>query len=203
MRTSIDVRWDVVHEDGSPFPCDTHPAMLALRTGQAVTNVVMGFYAQNGSVRWLLVNAAPVCDLNTGQVQQAVATFVDITDRRRLASDLRAALAQYRSLVEHVPVATYTALLNTTGIALYISPQIAATLGYPPSDFEKNPDLWFDRLYPADRDQILAALAASRTHGTPFDMEYRLVARDGQIRWFHDLADVVRGASGQPEYPQG
>src|SRR6185503_8467211 len=65
------------------------------------------------------------------------------------------------------------------------------------------PDFWFERLYPADRDRVLAALAASRAHGTPFDMEYRLVARDGQIRWFHDLADVVRSANGEPEFLQG
>ncbi|HRF98264.1 MAG TPA: PAS domain S-box protein, partial [Aggregatilineales bacterium] len=30
-RTSIDPRWRAVHEDGSPFPGDTHPAMVTLR----------------------------------------------------------------------------------------------------------------------------------------------------------------------------
>ena len=32
--TSIDPRWGSIHLDGSPFPGDTHPAMVTLRTGK-------------------------------------------------------------------------------------------------------------------------------------------------------------------------
>lgn len=40
--TSLDHLWQTIHEDGSPFPGDTHPSMVALRTGQPVAGVVMG-----------------------------------------------------------------------------------------------------------------------------------------------------------------
>ncbi len=43
-RTSADPRWKAIHEDGSDFPGETHPAMLALETGQPVYNVVMGVF---------------------------------------------------------------------------------------------------------------------------------------------------------------
>ncbi len=41
-RTSVDPRWRAIHEDGSDFPGETHPAIVALRTGREVRDVVMG-----------------------------------------------------------------------------------------------------------------------------------------------------------------
>ena len=33
-RTSTDPRWKSIHEDGSNFPGESHPAMVALKTGE-------------------------------------------------------------------------------------------------------------------------------------------------------------------------
>ena len=44
-KSSPDFNWKVIHEDGSPFPRETYPAMRALQTGKEVRNVVMGLYA--------------------------------------------------------------------------------------------------------------------------------------------------------------
>jgi len=43
-RTSIDPRWKAIHEDGSDFPGDTHPAMIALKTGQ-LNRDIMGVFS--------------------------------------------------------------------------------------------------------------------------------------------------------------
>ena len=43
-RTSMDPRRHAIHEDGSEFHGDTHPAMVALRSGKKVENVVMGVF---------------------------------------------------------------------------------------------------------------------------------------------------------------
>jgi PAS domain S-box-containing protein len=43
-RTSMDPRWKAINEDGSDFPGDTHPAMVALKTGKEVRNVIMGVF---------------------------------------------------------------------------------------------------------------------------------------------------------------
>jgi len=43
-RTSLDPHWRAIHEDGSDFPGETHPAMKALETGREVKDVVMGVY---------------------------------------------------------------------------------------------------------------------------------------------------------------
>ena len=43
-RTSLDPGWRAIHEDGSDFPGESHPAMKALETGREVKNVIMGGY---------------------------------------------------------------------------------------------------------------------------------------------------------------
>src|SRR5262249_6621007 len=47
-RTPHDPRWRAIHEDGSPFPGETHPPMMTLRTGQPCTDVVMGVHKPDG-----------------------------------------------------------------------------------------------------------------------------------------------------------
>ena len=42
--TSINSLWQTVREDGSDFPGEKHPAMVALQTGRSCSNIIMGFY---------------------------------------------------------------------------------------------------------------------------------------------------------------
>lgn len=59
-RTSIDPRWKSIHEDGSDFPGETHPSMVALNTGEEVKDVIMGvFNPQTEGCRWISINAVP------------------------------------------------------------------------------------------------------------------------------------------------
>jgi PAS domain S-box-containing protein len=89
-RTSIDPSWQAVHEDGSPFPGETHPAMLTLRTGEPQSGVVMGVrHAASGGTRWLLIDSTPILQTQTGEVREVVATVIDITERKRAQDGLR------------------------------------------------------------------------------------------------------------------
>jgi hypothetical protein len=36
-KTSFDPEWKVIHEDGSPFPGDTHPVPVAIATAKLYT----------------------------------------------------------------------------------------------------------------------------------------------------------------------
>ncbi|MFM2091183.1 MAG: hypothetical protein RLZZ127_1672, partial [Planctomycetota bacterium] len=89
-RTSMDPEWRAVREDGSPFPGDEHPAMVALATGRPVRRVVMGVGTRPEAYRWILINAHPI-HMADGIAQAVVTTFSDITDLRATEAALRAA----------------------------------------------------------------------------------------------------------------
>ena len=88
-RTSIDPRWHAVRGDGSPFPGEDHPAMVALRTGQPQQNVIMGVYKPDDTQTWLSVNAQPLLLPGEDTPQAVVASFFDITEQRNAEARLR------------------------------------------------------------------------------------------------------------------
>ena len=85
-QQSIDPSRQALHEDGSPFPVDQHPAMVSLRTGQPVNNVVMGVSVPDRGHVWLLVNATPL--MRQGVVHEVYASFEDITERVLMSREL-------------------------------------------------------------------------------------------------------------------
>jgi PAS domain-containing protein len=65
-RTSMHPEWQAVKKDGSPFPGNEHPSMVALRTGKGQKNVVMGVHnPRKKGYTWLNINAVP--QFRTGQ----------------------------------------------------------------------------------------------------------------------------------------
>jgi PAS domain S-box-containing protein len=80
---SVQEEHDTVREDGSLFPGDQHPSMLALKTGQPVRGVVMGvWHPQRQQRRWLRVDAMPVRPPWQDTVAEVYTVFEDISEQR-------------------------------------------------------------------------------------------------------------------------
>ncbi|NJK94480.1 MAG: PAS domain S-box protein [Bacteroidales bacterium] len=83
-RTSMDSRWKSIREDGSDFPGEEHPAMVSLRTGKAIKDVIMGiFIPEIESYHWININSKPLFQKNETKPYQVYATFEDITFQRK------------------------------------------------------------------------------------------------------------------------
>ena len=88
-RTSVDQSWRAIHEDGTDFPGETHPAMVALQTGKKVNDVIMGVYnPEQREVRWILVDAVPKFMPGAGKPYEVYTTFDDITERKRMEEEI-------------------------------------------------------------------------------------------------------------------
>lgn len=86
---STDPLWHTIDENGDPFPGELHPAMMALKTGRPVKDVLMGvFNPQKKNYTWILVNAEPEFRAGETAPYQVFTTFTDITERKRIEEDL-------------------------------------------------------------------------------------------------------------------
>ncbi|MBV5303808.1 MAG: PAS domain-containing protein [Chlorobium sp.] len=77
-KTSDELRWKTVREDGSDFSFKEHPAFFALPTDQPVRDFVIGFFQLgHNSCRWLKINALPWFRTGVATPSQLCMTFVE------------------------------------------------------------------------------------------------------------------------------
>jgi len=82
-KTSMDPRWQMIEEDGTPVPGTEHPATIALRTGQTVGPLIRGIYRPDkDSYNWLSITAIPLFQPGEKEPFQSYAVFEDITERK-------------------------------------------------------------------------------------------------------------------------
>lgn len=88
-RTSVDPRWRSLRHDGTDFPGEQHPAMLALKSGHDIEDVTMGVYHPGSNTyKWILVNAKPLFRDGEDTPYQVYTTFYDITRRKMMEERL-------------------------------------------------------------------------------------------------------------------
>jgi PAS domain S-box-containing protein len=102
-RTSVDPRWRSIHGDGSPFPGETHPASVTLRTGQPSTGTLMGVHKPSGELTWIRINARVVEYERDGSPASVLTTFHDVTEQHEANTALAGERAFLAALLEHLP----------------------------------------------------------------------------------------------------
>lgn len=79
--------WKQVDEDGNPLDPKELPLYTALTKKVPASAVEHGIVSQNGTTKWLHVNAAPLFDQQQ-QLIGAVASFLDITEQKNAQREL-------------------------------------------------------------------------------------------------------------------
>jgi PAS domain S-box-containing protein len=160
---------------------------------------------RDGTVAWVHDEARLVTD-EDGAPRFWQGVMVDVTERRAVEQARQRAEATYRSLVERLPAVTYTVgdpQLPVDATQDYVSPQIVDLLGCTPEEWLRDATAWRAFVHPDDLDRVVSAWYEASRHGAPFEMEYRLVARDGLGVWVRDQAALVRDETGRAHLWQG
>lgn len=76
---------------------------------------------------------------------------------------------------------------------IYINAATREVFGRLPEEFMRNPALWFECVHPDDHERVRAAWNRVLA-GNAIDMEYRILHRDGSVRWIQNRARRVRSS---------
>ncbi len=149
------------------------------------------FFARDGSMVWGRLTVSLIRD-EEGAPSLAIGMLENITERRRLEVQLSQAETTYRMLVEQVPAVVYMAPVDGDRPWVYVSPQIASTLGFTPEEWLADPRLWFRQMHPDDRG-IAVAMRDPESMGMTqtFTSHYRMRRRDGVEIWVRDECALV------------
>ena len=171
-RTSIDVRWKSTKEDGSPYPGDEHPAIVALRTNTPVRNNVMGITLPSGEKRWIKINAIPYESIDQRKV---VCTFSDITKITESNRDINYI---FKNTFDLIFIAGFDGMFKK------ISPSFEKLLGWSEAELLCKP--FMDFIHPDDaqvsKKEVEKLLAGKNT----INFEIRFLTKSGDyllISW--------------------
>ncbi len=187
---SIDPRWQIVQEDGSPALNTAHPAMETARTGKPVRGRIMGFVSASGEHRWISVSTEPLRDENQ-HITGVVISFADVTAQRAQASRLNLLVQAGRLGTWEWNIKTGSVVFN----AIW-----AQMLGYNLDELEANVLTWERLVDPADMPRIRAILNDHLEGRTPeYRCEQRLKCKDGSWAWVLAAGRITeRDAHGAP-----
>jgi PAS domain S-box-containing protein len=164
--------------------------------------------ASDGRVRWRRVSGKPYFDAD-GKFLGYRGTGSDITEQReselRLESvlaDLRESEAKFRSLVGSIPGAVYrTRVRDWTHI--YLSDMVEPITGYSAAEIMAGkvpPSI--ERVHPDDQALVKQKTREAIEHRTPYSVEFRIMHRDGSIRWVLEKCVIVQDDN-QEQYFDG
>ncbi len=189
----LEISWQTIHQDGSVFFPETYPAIASLRTGQAYSDVIMGFYQPSGDLIWLSIDTLPLFKANNTEPYGVEVTLTDVTQ------DISAKIPP-RTLPKARSSQTVTSRLPTDSLPevvyvfdvikqenVYINSQAYESLGYSPKQIlEMGADFVTQVMHPEDLAKFPAHIA--RLHrskeGEVLKLEYRMRHQNGEWRWF-------------------
>ncbi len=114
--------------------------------------------------------------------ERAEAVLSESADKLRIVSDFTYDLEYWRSPDDRF---------------LYVSPSCERITGYPREEFMQDPGLYSRIIHPNDSERMLAHLREDRCHPELYELEFRIVRRDGQERWIGHACQPVLDANGQ------
>lgn len=133
-----------------------------------------------------------------------VAVFRNITEQIRLEDALRESEEKYRTFVKDFKGIAYKARLETW-TPLFFHGSVREITGYEADDFVDGNPRWDQIIHPDDLSgKIVESVKKLRdVPNYATEREYRILCRNGQVKWVHELTQNICDESGTPVYCQG
>jgi PAS domain S-box-containing protein len=132
------------------------------------------------------------------QVEEALQEYSeqleDIVEKR--TQELRESEERFQALLSSLDDVVWAASGDGSEF-LYINDAAERVYGRPASEFFENPDTWIEVVYPDDRERVWRESQDLLKQGTS-ESEYRILRRDGEVRWLHDRKSVIFDDAGNP-----
>lgn len=192
--------YDLYHSDGIETLAKAEIPLFRALQGEIVVGQEMTIKPKHGLPRSLVANARAIYNA-TGEKLGAVALMQDVTAYKQAQTDRYHAQSYSQRLATALQVAKVGAWeWNIHTNKVFWTPEFEALFDYEPGTTEQTYAEWLARIHPDDRHRVESTLKATINRQVPeYRCEYRIIVRDGQIRWIDAIGELHTNEPGQPQ----
>ncbi|MGB9938505.1 PAS domain S-box protein [Methanosarcina sp.] len=137
-----------------------------------------------------------------GEINGLVGAVLDVTERNKAQKELQESEEKYRSFIKNFKGIVFQ--LKENFVPLFLHGSVEEITGYSEEEFLSS-QLWKELIHPEDLSLIYEEkkeLQAS-SHSRYGEIDFRIICRDGRVKWVHAAYQKISGSSGKPVIYQG
>ncbi|MCX8027092.1 MAG: PAS domain-containing protein [Thermodesulfovibrionales bacterium] len=136
---------------------------------------------KNGHYVWILSKGEALRDSN-GYPYRMAGSHIDITYLKQIEQTLRESEEKFRIIANNIEEIFWLRSKDNKKM-LYISPAYEKIWGRPCSELYDDPNSFLKHVHKDDLEKVIQHLNNDFLNNEPFNLEYRIVRPDGEIRW--------------------
>ena len=187
-NSSESLEHHTIRENGEIFPGQEHPAMVALRTGKPVRDVVMGVFNPHlQEYRWINITAVPL--FYDDVLVEVYTVFEDTTGHKLAAEKLHESERRFLFALESSKIGAWDLDLASHSIIRTLEHDII--FGYDELQPEWTSIMFLNHVIPEDRTEVENNFRRFVTDCGEWNCEFRIYRNDGEVRWVWAAGRIV------------
>ncbi|SDD21941.1 PAS/PAC sensor hybrid histidine kinase [Massilia sp. PDC64] len=172
----------------------------SLRTGEPY-EIEYRLRHRTGEYHWMLARALPIRN-EAGDIQRWMGTCTDINDQKIMQAALQDAQLRLEATLTAAEIGTWT--WDVQADRIHADRNFARMFDVPDADADGGPiSAYLKAIHPADRPAVEAGIRDTLATGKPYQCHYRLLHRDGSIRYIHARGKLDLDQDGKPVWMPG
>jgi len=142
---------------------------------------------KEGKTVWTLISSTPRRD-EQGHFKGSFAVVTDITGQKNVEQALKKSEAKLLEAQNIARMGHWELDLDSWEVSW--SKGIYDLLEINPDEYTPDYGLFFEFVHPEDVQRVNQAFGKSLKEKSPFEMQHRLVVKDGRIKWIHEIGRI-------------
>ncbi len=171
-----------------------------------ILNALLFFTGLNGLIAFLITNSAISNRINTlKHLSDALQNFHRITDELEQEKiKLQESRDQFKALISNIPGVTFRYCLDANWTTLFMSGLVYELTGYVTEDFMNNKTrTYVSVIHPDDEQRVFDEINKAIHKNLPYTVEYRILHKNGDIRWVDERGSGVKNEHGEVLFVDG
>lgn len=181
-KTSMDSRWKMIKEDGTPVSGDEHPTMLALKSGEKTGPLIRGvFHSKHNRYVWLSITSIPLFKGGEKKPYQAYATFENVTEKKLTQDRLKKSEESLQFALDSINLGAWELDLITQNVNRTL--QHDKIFGYQELCSHWTPDIFTEHVHPEDLEYVKKCFENAIKQKEDLGFECRITDVDQKEKW--------------------